>query len=529
MPSTCVAGTNIYYIDSVSGSDSSTQAQAKRKSTPWKHDPYMVSFTGRYSHTAGDCFVFKGGSSYGAADRVAITAGGSSISLYDYHGVDPTWHNGSSWTRPLFDLQEATKGTKGEYAYVDVQADYVIWDNTELIDASCAPGVTTWILHPHYGTDYINFTNNYIHKFMAPMTGCTSTGFIWAYGHYGVPPGCHGEFDHNIVDGSDGNTGYIDSGAAGYECDAITNNVMYDLCDAVAGADNVVAYNLIYNVNGFGSTYNCFVDGYHIDGIQTDTDSDIHDNVIYNVGAGEVIEISPGANWRGLPYQPWPGGSHIYNNVIWGNGYVPPGTNEGAPTPIEIGTGGDTSPTTGTAAIYNNTIECLYTQYCLVMYISIGNLTIENNHLITKAGNAAYCTDNAPFDCTAEGTFGATTFNYSPSTEVYETERAANNQGYSKLGNPYVYAPTNSSGATVTTAAANLTSLCSGIAYLCVDTEYGVVQSTGNIATAGRTQGSRPATGNWNAGAYTFQSRSSSSSGQPPANIPGFMHVSGLR
>ena len=59
----------------------------KSKSTPWKHAPYMHSFTGAYTHTGGDCFVFRGGDTWVATDYLTIAKGGSSTSP-DYYGVD---------------------------------------------------------------------------------------------------------------------------------------------------------------------------------------------------------------------------------------------------------------------------------------------------------------------------------------------------------------------------------------------------------------------------------------------------------
>lgn len=112
MPSTCVAGTNIYYISSSRGSDSNTQAQARNasKATPWAHQPYMHNFTGTYSHTAGDCFVFLGNDTWPAASFVLhITASGTSSAI-DYYGVDTTWFSGASFGQPKFDLGQAFPG-----------------------------------------------------------------------------------------------------------------------------------------------------------------------------------------------------------------------------------------------------------------------------------------------------------------------------------------------------------------------------------------------------------------------------------
>jgi len=95
-PASCVTGTNVYYVDSGAGSDSHTQTQAKSKSTPWAHQPYMANFTGSYTHTAGDCFVFKGGSTWSNASFPLKVAASGISTAPDYYGVDVTWWSGTN-------------------------------------------------------------------------------------------------------------------------------------------------------------------------------------------------------------------------------------------------------------------------------------------------------------------------------------------------------------------------------------------------------------------------------------------------
>jgi hypothetical protein len=47
-----------YYIDYSAGSDVNNGTS---KTTPWQHAPGMTGFSGRYTHQAGDHFIFKGG------------------------------------------------------------------------------------------------------------------------------------------------------------------------------------------------------------------------------------------------------------------------------------------------------------------------------------------------------------------------------------------------------------------------------------------------------------------------------------
>ena len=328
MPSSCVAGQNIYYVDNVSGSDSNSQSQARSKSTPWAHQPYMASFSGSYSHTPGDCFVFKGGDRWVAADRPNISSGGSSTSEMDYYGTDPSWFSGSTFARPVFDIQSNASLSN----VVQINASYVIWDNWEFVNASCGTSGPNQFIISFSGTqDYIYATNNYFHSFMNPKSGCGSAGwFIVAVGNF-TNSGCHGMIDHNVVDGFDGNTGYPAVLGAISTCAAVTHNVFRGLCNAINTHSHVVAYNLIYDIADWNSSVpNCSaLGGLHPNAMQLDTDADIHDNVIYNMAGGEAIQLTPGRDGCTSGCISWPV-SHIYNNVMFSN----------SPTAIEFGTGG---------------------------------------------------------------------------------------------------------------------------------------------------------------------------------------------
>ena len=368
MPSSCVAGQNTYYIDNVSGSDSNSQSQARSKSTPWAHQPYMASFSGSYSHTPGDCFVFKGGDTWVFADRPTITSGGSSTSKMDYYGTDPTWFAGSSFTRPIFDIQANTATS-----VIHINANYVIWDDWEVVHSSCGVNETNqFAINTDRSNDPVYVTNNYIHSFSSPKSGCGSAGwFNVAIGDFGTFSGCTGKVDNNVIDGSDGNTGYPATLGVIGPCSPITNNIFHDLCNAINSHSHLIAYNLIYNIGPWSSSVaNCdALGGLHENAVQIDDDSDVHDNVIYHMSNGELIQITPRAN------PAWPV-SHIYNNVLYSN----------VPTAIEIGTGGDPASTLGVLLVYNNTLECGSAggMGCLQTYVSILSLTWENNHLINQ-------------------------------------------------------------------------------------------------------------------------------------------------
>ncbi len=100
-----------YYIDYAGGADSNAGTS---KTTPWKHQPYMVGFTGTYTHSAGDIFIFKGGVTwaYSAADHIfpmTIKAGGATGNP-DQYAVDKTWYAGTSYMPPVFDGCQTAEG-----------------------------------------------------------------------------------------------------------------------------------------------------------------------------------------------------------------------------------------------------------------------------------------------------------------------------------------------------------------------------------------------------------------------------------
>jgi hypothetical protein len=102
-----------YYVDIVGGSDSNTAAQAQSKSTPWAHAPGMQVVAGclvsgspaaTTSINPNDRIVLKGGTGEtwpNACFRWTMASGSSGNPTYV--GVDQTWFNGGSWTRPVLD------------------------------------------------------------------------------------------------------------------------------------------------------------------------------------------------------------------------------------------------------------------------------------------------------------------------------------------------------------------------------------------------------------------------------------------
>jgi hypothetical protein len=136
-----------FYIDYSSGSNSNPGTEA----APWKSHPYMQTGSGctgtggapAYSHQAGDQFIFKGGVTWPAACFSFNIVQGGNSSIQDYYGVDKTWYNGSSFTRPVFDMGNSEpNGNTVIQAGPLTGGTYVTLDNFEIkgqsIDLSAA-------------------------------------------------------------------------------------------------------------------------------------------------------------------------------------------------------------------------------------------------------------------------------------------------------------------------------------------------------------------------------------------------------
>jgi hypothetical protein len=135
-PNTCA---HTFYIDFSTGND----AAGGTRANPWKRHPYMTGWSGSYTHTAGDCFIFKGGVTWDHTAMPLYTqAGGTSGAAPDYYGVDVTWYTGGSWTRPIFDCQ-STLGCN-----TNIQdaggINNITWDSLEIRGIWCAANVNCW-------------------------------------------------------------------------------------------------------------------------------------------------------------------------------------------------------------------------------------------------------------------------------------------------------------------------------------------------------------------------------------------------
>ena len=494
------ASATTYYI-AANGSDSNN---GTTKTTPWAHAPGMPNCASTCASTtpvAGDSIIFRGGDTWHYAASTAPAVGGGwdwtwsgSSGSQIYIGVDKTWYSGSSWARPIINFDNPLNSggyvTSCTYDYATNQGlnlwsgSYVTVDNFEWTGMCVAASVTYGdAMIIKWGGNYNQFTNNYFHGWTQ-----SSISYITIL----MGPNVGGEVTHTIIAGNvaDGSDTYCTGGGSceasfaygdGYD---IHQNVIRYVMNVFIGNVYTVHDNLfeyIYEGNSNYTHGNIIESNGTLAGVPIF----IYNNIFRHTDIGVGIWLGPGT------------GEYVFNNVSFDNGN---------PTNCYMFAGSSTGSTF--LYFYNNTsdsacnIRLTNTGSSPVPFV--GNAYFKNNHFINyspAALTSVYSEDS-----------GVTATVVDNGSEVYQTEAAANGQGYLPGNN---YAPTLASGATVTASGGNLTgscstfsadnALCSGLASVSEATRPSAAYPAISIVA-------RPTSGFWNAGAYQF---GTSSAGQP--------------
>lgn len=367
MPATCVPGTNVYYISSGIGSDSNTQTQAKSKTTPWAHAPKMLNFTGTYSHTAGDCFVFRGGDTWTASSfHMVVNVGGTS-SAPDYYGVDLTWFAGGSFARPIFDMANTTPTGNSP---IQARAQWIIFDNIELKRYLIVSGINECAdANMDLGTSAsgnITVENMYIHDWTITslVSGSTShgTGSICQNGETGP-------INVNNVTMSDAaTTAPVPFGACFRNLNEIKNSDCEHTGEGEVGLFGPIHDNIFANING--NAVAALDPANHTNILEPSPTCEtptIYNNLIHDTTSGVTIYICS----RG----------QIYNNVMWNN------------SNFDIKLSGIGQPASDVLSIYNNTVDCSNSTPCVGMDskgVMAGTLNLKNNHWITNGSPTCF-------------------------------------------------------------------------------------------------------------------------------------------
>jgi hypothetical protein len=495
--------TSCFYA-SVAGADTNS---GTTESSPWLHAPGMMGCTANCalidngSGNSGNAppgvgIILRGGDVWHSSSLPWTWRSAGTSSKPDYLGVDKTWYSGSSWTRPILNMDgSSADGTNimgaGYQTGGGDQAPFTQLDNIEFTGLySCQSTGSGYSGYVQLNSPNDVFTNNYLHGWAHCSTpsvpdGCVLFGLNESIGQTGYI------VEYNIWDGSDSTNG-------GDSCLAINEG----------GSDSttVVAYNLIqYVANGMvaqlpivhdNTILNIVRDYAQINGYGTYHGNAFENNhcqspcFIYN---NVIAGVNPNA---GVTFWDSPNGSYdyIFNNVIVNttNGNV-----------VNTLTGNGAQAAGGYVMEFNNTVECGADSMPPASMCSgdTNSATAKsffmNNHFLTKV---------PPVPLSNWGT---------QSNNVTQTKSTANGQGYS-LTEMYSFSPTAASNSTAR-AGTNEQSLCATIAGLnsaagmaCqLDTTYGVSYNTSNhtVTSPGRTPVARPMTGAWDSGAYQFSSQ----------------------
>ncbi|MGO9762305.1 MAG: hypothetical protein ACLP1Q_13705 [Solirubrobacteraceae bacterium] len=489
--------------------------------SPWRLAPGMRGFAGSYTPQPGDHFVFEGGVTWPNSALPLIATGSGAAGNEDFYGVDEDWYAGASYTPPVFNAEgKATQGTDQDGRKVD-----------EMMDLSTLEYITVEGIHfegytakkeelgdESYQCDGLGVNNDgeggdkNIHFNKIAFTG-------WAIDFYShetnssncTAIGARGEGDEGKDEG-DNNDSLTNSTVEGKEGEAASWSVS---CFSRVEGDRIgKATNLVTPCPNTTS---------HV--------AIVANNVLFDcgypywpAGAGEPQHGDVLQSLYRIPA----GGEtdYIYNNVIYGTGAI----RGNHTTPIWEGKSGEGGscesallggeagePHSDSTYLYNNVFYDIYGN-SPHPDTETKNYNVQNNTL--EAGNAGendclvhghpntlteltytnnLCISNASPSETSEGVETS-----GPEPIHAETTHIAHNllippsavaaDGYTTTSTPYIYAPTSESAKGVGKGE-NLHTLCTNtLESLCQDTTYGDTRST--VA--------RPASGNWDIGAYEW-------------------------
>ncbi len=406
-----------FYIDYASGSNNNPGT----KQQPWKSHPYMNCSSGSHggwSHQAGDQYIFKGGVTWPVACFTLVVRAGGTSTARDYYGVDQTWYNGGSWTRPLWDMgynapsasHVVEAGLANNATYPNsLNSFYITFDNIEIahelwsfIDAAnqgnCFEG--TMLLFTTCGgsgwniaaaSNFITVQNMYIHDCHvndaptttpAPGIGAIFGGAIC--GIAGATTVANSEIS-NVNGQWQGNSDEHGSGCI--FCGEFKGNKVHDLNHGVHNLFGPVHDNEFYHIGGSnvmnnqigGHVHVIFFDPFGGDcgGSGTTNSCPVYNNAIHDVFTGTGNSYYCCGLVANVPYN-----TAVFNNVIWNFAGDPafsifPPCDAGTSTPC------DSSSDIG--YIYNNTVYCPTTGPEPVLAndakppTMLGTLYIQNN------------------------------------------------------------------------------------------------------------------------------------------------------
>lgn len=530
-PSSAPAGITSCFFIAASGSDSSAGTS---ESAPWQHAPGMPNCIGTCASTtpaAGEGFIFRGGDAWhrsaSTSDSSDVPMGGewdwswsgssascnypTVTSSCIYLGVDTSWYNstacGSSFCRPQLEMDNpiwanstrqdsSNPGFVAACTYDDydtnlvhLSASYLILDNFNVWGkCSATPSVYDEDAEILRSGSYIAVIDSYFHGWTEthnPQSSCCMDDAV-------ILPGSGGGTDtiaHDVFDGSDAHC------AGDNDCygGAIVNNnddaeYFYDnVCRRMSNCIAAHPYTVSLHDNLFEYVYESYDPSSHGNVFEMQSPPsgapplEVYNNVVRHIDEGMTFDLYVGA-----------AGGYFFNNTFFDVG------NGGNCVQIE----NDDMSQARTLYITNNTMDST-TSVCSFRTTPNsgqgwnGTVYFQNNHLIavSSLSQIEICSSGSTCTWTDNG------------NEIFQSESAANGQGYTSSNN---YQPTSTSAATYH-AGGNLSASCStyGTA-LCSGSTGGVTNTAGSGVIPIPLIALPPARGsNWDVGAYQF------SSGQP--------------
>jgi hypothetical protein len=450
-----------YYVDNSTGSDKNNGTSTN---SPWKLCPGMVGFAGAYSHTAGDTFVFRGGVVWSnSVFPLSVNLGGGSLGNNDNYTSSTNWFIGSSWNRPVFDLQDILI-SGGIHSCVFVTDNNVTVSDIEIRNLYI-PNSTSWDAFGVASVQGFQYTSNllvqncYIHDW---RSGCPTNAVNYTDSDFGgvFSQGSGFAVLQNIIGPGDAPVGLVGNCGCGVSGSAtlIESNVFIGCTDFINGGATNISHNIICNGTNSYDPQDHANAIYH--GLGSGGRGYIYANIIYNLDTEfQTMLLHPGGG--GATNTAY----YIYNNVIWN-----------VSSPIDIDQSGISVPNSATYAyVYNNTATCGVGAVNRGQTDYVTEINCENNFWINNGPLNPFMT-------------ASITSAYAPVVTRVDLDNLtmipslASLAGYT-LAN--VFAPTSKSSPTVGTGA-NLSSLA--LFYTDIN---------GNP---------RPATGNWDVGAYQMTS-----------------------
>lgn len=367
-----------YYIDYETGSDANNGLS---KSTPWKRAPgmqgcsancaaYETAHNSSDTTGAGNSFLFKGGVTWpNTVMSWDWNHGGGTKGNPITFGVDETWYTGGSWTRPIFDAENAAitpdpvTSNRTMIRFYNGGSGYFVVDNFEitgLAQLDDTTGIYTMLLMQ---TRNFEVKNCYFHG--------------WSHGGTATKERSHAIMSNLLSD--------VDIDSSIHDCVIDGSDTTKDMLRAYKGSAGHFYNNYVRDVyNGMISTTtyvwgNTFID------IGATFDSTGHGNVVENISAQLIIynNYISGADGGANIYHTPKNGliDYNFNNVI---------VNEDGQA-IQIGTLGLTDGIGSGIYVFNNTIQSKLDNNATpingpskVGDASLPFMRVYNNHLIAN-------------------------------------------------------------------------------------------------------------------------------------------------